>query len=185
MLTTANEIGGVVSSDEKRRSYAESSRSWFIPGVADHRHMIADGIFLLDGDYAASLESDEDETKEHVNVTNITTAAEVEKDNKKASKSGKVHPIASELDVNPDFEPEQTKSRMNNAARSGSTKASKKAHARVDNTIPDRLHNGSIGNSLTKRLVIEMLKLPLRILSILLMVLTWVETKLRSILDSI
>mmetsp|Transcript_13089 Transcript_13089/g.27517 ORF Transcript_13089/g.27517 Transcript_13089/m.27517 type:complete len:132 (-) Transcript_13089:1128-1523(-) len=45
MLTMANEIGGVMASDGKRRQLATESRSWNYPGVVDHRRMIESGIF--------------------------------------------------------------------------------------------------------------------------------------------
>lgn len=47
MLTTANEIGGVLASDEKRRQYAIESRSWKCHGIANHERMVAENIFVL------------------------------------------------------------------------------------------------------------------------------------------
>eukprot|EP00985_Skeletonema_marinoi_P018534 scaffold10388_cov115-Skeletonema_marinoi.AAC.4 len=47
MLTTANEIGGVLASDEKRRQYAIESRSWKYHGIANHERMVAENIFAL------------------------------------------------------------------------------------------------------------------------------------------
>jgi len=47
MLTTANEIGGVLASDEKRRQYARESRSWKYHGIANHERMVEDNIFAL------------------------------------------------------------------------------------------------------------------------------------------
>ncbi|KAK1742315.1 ubiquitin-conjugating enzyme E2 [Skeletonema marinoi] len=47
MLTTANEIGGVLASDEKRRQYAIESRSWKYHGIANHERMVEDNIFAL------------------------------------------------------------------------------------------------------------------------------------------
>lgn len=47
MLTTANEIGGVLASDEKRRQYAIESRSWKYYGIANHERMVAENIFEL------------------------------------------------------------------------------------------------------------------------------------------
>ena len=47
MLTTANEIGGVLASDEKRRQYAIESRLWKCHGVANHERMVAENIFAL------------------------------------------------------------------------------------------------------------------------------------------
>ena len=47
----ANEIGGVVSSDDRRREYATASRSWILPGVVNHgQKMVMSGIFPLDDD---------------------------------------------------------------------------------------------------------------------------------------
>jgi hypothetical protein len=58
MLTLANEIGGMMSSDERRRWYAKESRVWrqsysYLCGngvgegvvVVDHVHMVASGVF--------------------------------------------------------------------------------------------------------------------------------------------
>ena len=45
----ANEIGGVMSSDDRRREYATASRSWILPGVVNHgQKMVMSGIFPLD-----------------------------------------------------------------------------------------------------------------------------------------
>ncbi len=44
MLTTANEIGGLNSSDEMREKFAWSSRSWRL-GCFDHGKMVKDGLF--------------------------------------------------------------------------------------------------------------------------------------------
>ena len=47
----ANEIGGVMSSDDRRREYATASRSWILPGVVNHgQKMVMSGIFPLDDD---------------------------------------------------------------------------------------------------------------------------------------
>lgn len=56
MLTTANEIGGVLASDEKRRQYAIESRSWKCHGIANHERMVAENIFVLQ-----NLDSDGDD----------------------------------------------------------------------------------------------------------------------------
>ena len=44
MLTTANEIGGLHSSDEMREKFALSSRKWKL-GCFDHGRMVQDGLF--------------------------------------------------------------------------------------------------------------------------------------------
>lgn len=174
MLTQANEIGGVTSTDEKRRSYAESSRSWFLPGVADHRQMVADGMFLLDDDEMETIQVDptdntqtttpkvHDELNENVQKTKVAKSNEEipAPNGSTADKTGSKTKRSKSNKINP--------------------KAAKKApHVDVQNAIDN------VERTLTKRLVIEMLKLPLRMLSIVLMLLTLMESKLRSILDSI
>ena len=47
MITTANEIRGVVTLGEQRRWYAGGSSEWQIPWVVDHGRMVAAGIFPL------------------------------------------------------------------------------------------------------------------------------------------
>ena len=186
MLTTANEIGGVTSSDEKRRDYAQSSRSWFLPGVADHRRMLEDGVFSIhdyDGDDLRTMESDE------LHGTETALVAKNENpDRKPTAKTDNSHSSDllsySELDVDAiSAKPKKTKSQKRSQAGSKASKK-KRPNLAADN-VPDIVHNDTVSRSITKRFFVEMLKLPLRILSILLMILSIVESKLRSILDNI
>ena len=172
MLTTANEIGGLVTSDDKRRSYAESSRSWFLPGIADHRQMVTDGIFSLDEDDTDDLTVDDLAPLNKQPITRPASTEDV--------------PIECEADEETSVvlndHPKKTKS---NKSYDITTKASKKSkHTEIGNAsgTPNK---HITKKSLTKRLVVEILKLPLRLFSILLMLLTMVESKLRNILDSL
>ena len=63
MLTTANEIGGVQASDDRRREYAIASRTWIYPGVVNHGKMVQDGIFPLGG---ANKEDDDNDSQEQL-----------------------------------------------------------------------------------------------------------------------
>lgn len=153
MLTTANEIGGVNSSDEKRRSYADSSRSWFIPGVADHRKMTADGIFSFEKDDVHTLQED----------------------------------ATPETEMTPKEEQDYVQKNILHTKREKAKKAkgskSKKTELGTDNA--PSIHNHTTERTITKMILIEMLKLPLRILSIIVLLLTLIESKLRSNLDGI
>ena len=174
MLTQANEIGGVTSTDEKRRSYAESSRSWFLPGVADHRQMVADGMFLLDDDEMETIQVDPTDNTQ-------TTTPKVHNELNENVQKTQVAKSNMEIPAHNDSSTDKTGSKTK---RSKSNKINPKAakktpHVDVQNAIDN------VERTLTKRLVIEMLKLPLRMLSIVLMLLTLMESKLRSILDSI
>ncbi|KAL7507414.1 hypothetical protein ACHAXN_004604 [Cyclotella atomus] len=164
MLTTANEIGGVNSSDDKRRSYAESSRSWFIPGVADHRQMVADGIFLFEEDGVHTLQDASPETE----LTPLAEEQDIVRNNTSTSNDSDID----ELRI------KRTKTLKAKASKS------KKAEKGTDDA-PSVIHNHTSERTMTKMLMIEMLKLPLRILSIILLLLTLIESKLRSIIDGI
>ena len=172
MLTTANEIGGIASSDEKRKDYAESSRSWFLPGVADHRRMLTDGVFSIDDD----REGDELDM-------NKTMALDEKPGRERVTKADKQHSEYELADNTILDKPKKTKSRKRSQA--GSKVAEKSEPNSTGDIVLGIIHNETVGRSLTKRFFIEMLKLPLRMISILLMILTILETKLRGILDNI
>jgi hypothetical protein len=161
MLTTANEIGGVNSSDEKRRSYADSSRSWFIPGVVDHRKMTADDIFSFEEDGVHTLE---DATPD----TEMTPKEEQDYVQKNISTSR---------------DPATDVHTKSEGAKKTKSSKSKKTELGADNA--PSIHNHTTERTITKMILIEMLKLPLRILSIIVLLLTLIESKLRSILDEI
>lgn len=185
MLTQANEIGGVTSSDEKRRSYAENSRSWFLPGVVDHRQMVTDGIFLLDENDVGTTETDLVEDSETINTLvdeepneNVYTA--------KAAKSVEKTFSSSISPTNTIDKPKPKKSKSKKV--SASTRSSRVSKEVLDldaNDVPSSINNCTAEKTLSKRLCIELLKLPLRMLSLVLMLLTSIEAKLRSILDDI
>ena len=168
MLTTANEIGGVSASDEKRREYAESSRTWKLPGVVDHGRMISEGIFpLLNADREGddAMNDDGMSDGERGNVPSEEDVAKVERQPSQGG-TGADHSSAKQI-------------------KSKSSKQSK--HSTEDASILATQTNEGQGliPLLLKRTLIESLKLPLRILSLILMSLTVLESRLRHILDNI
>ncbi|KAL3803404.1 hypothetical protein HJC23_009368 [Cyclotella cryptica] len=184
MLTASNEIGGVVASDEKRKSYAQSSRSWCLPGIVDHRQMVADGIFSFNKDTTKALEPDDTKQIETGNEmpvdTDESTKQTQAKHQKQTIKSH--HPSSVEVSL------VVTKS---NKAKASKTMVLKASHHKFSTnaTSPEACALDTINEnivhqrSLTKRLVIEIIKLPLRVLSTLLILLSLVESKLTGILD--
>ena len=186
MLTTANEIGGVASSDENRKSYAQSSRSWFLPGVADHRQMLTDGIFTTSENVTDVVE---ESNEMRVNESYTTAHTDDEPHGKRAMQSAKCSKrnpersgvSSAKLDTQADIpiiKRNKPKSRKKKATALAKNAASSK-------DISHTINNDKVERTIAKQLVIEMLKLPLRILSILLMILTILESKLRSALDGI
>lgn len=186
MLTTANEIGGVASSDENRKSYAQSSRSWFLPGVADHRQMLMDGIFTTSENITDVVE---ESNEMEVNESYTTPHTEDEPHGKRAMLSAKCSgrnpkrsgTSSAKLDTQaatPIIKRNKPKSQKKKATALAKKSASSKD---VSHTV----NNDKVERTIAKQLVIEILKLPLRILSILLMILTILESKLRSALDGL
>ena len=186
MLTTANEIGGVASSDENRKSYAQSSRSWFLPGVADHRQMLMDGIFTTSENVTDVVE---ESNEMEVNESYTTTHTDDEPHGKRAMPSGKCSgrnpkrsgTSSAKLDTQaatPIIKRNKPKSQKKKATALAKNSASSKDVSHTTN-------NDKVEKTIAKQLVIEILKLPLRILSILLMILTILESKLRSALDGL
>ena len=173
MLTTANEIGGVNASEERRREYAQESRSWRYPGI-DHAKMIdIDGIFPLLGVEDADCDDEEeiDTNKEEkveqcddsVAVSNNPSTAIKRKRKKSAAKSKST---------------KATHGETNRSKRE--TTSSEAAVSRDDNN-----NDYEMLPFLIKRLIIEVLKLPLRIVFILMKLLGIVEYCLKAIINSL
>jgi ubiquitin-protein ligase len=187
MLTTANEIGGVEASDEKRRKYADSSRSWCLPGVADHRRMLQDGIFSMDREDTESAQNVEDVSEsldtavDKQTESSIDTLMENVTANKRTTKAGKEQRKSSASNNSLSSDVAFVTVRKTKTQNSKATNKASKNNTQV--LVATKVEN--IQKSLTKRFVIEMLKLPLRVLSVLLMLLTMLESKLRSILESL
>ena len=51
-----------MASDDRRREYATASRSWILPGVADHGQMVMSGIFPFDDDECDEEDASMDDT---------------------------------------------------------------------------------------------------------------------------
>ncbi|KAL7525353.1 hypothetical protein ACHAXR_000967, partial [Thalassiosira sp. AJA248-18] len=94
MLTMANEIGGVMASEETRRRYARESRSWRSPGVVDHGQMVAAEIFPLCPSEDASILDDNAEEK-----MDDTISIEGNSDPSKSEKTQGASQIPSESDL--------------------------------------------------------------------------------------
>ncbi len=127
MLTTANEIGGVLASDEKRRQYAIESRSWKFPGIVNHERMVAENIFV-----SHSLQTDEDnnndcEEKTDADESNIVNnaGASNELNSGEDLKGAKNNDIPSGGDITTDLPP-STEHVKDAPKRASVTKKSKK-----------------------------------------------------------
>jgi len=232
MLTTANEIGGVVASDERRGEYAVASRSWKSVGVVDHGRMVEEGMFPL----RKSMEDDLMEGVEEEEEDDVVVVP-AEKPMESSSHSVKVAPQQQHQSL-PDGSMEQSSSPE---TRTKASKKQKKNHVSVEQpSVPENrtksskkqkkrhhLHHAQIIQSpitdaakatkkirskavaaqaspkydaessngqkqqrgflsmFLKRIIIEMLKLPLRILSVLLRILGKIESQLMAILDNL
>jgi len=234
MLTMANEIGGVMASDGKRRQLATESRSWNYPGVVDHRRMIESGIFpWSDGKNVSShadnipLESDDknaadigdadvaltkklrknafvgpaqqrsNECENQSSGQNIDEQeksmdqkdVKISKSSKRQRKERVVGGNQTTTLSNPKTASKQSKNsgRNRNKSSAAGSKKSRIGSAEMQKEMQPRdLPNPTtVSSSLTKYLIVEMIKLPLRVLSILLRVLTILESRLRSLLDSL
>ena len=159
MLTTANEIGGVSASDDKRREYAESSQDWQLPGVVDHGRMISEGMFPLLSADREGCDTMNDENMSHCEGGNLPFRQPSE------DAKGADHPSTNQI----------------------KSKGSKQSKLSTEETIPATQPSESLGliPLLLKRTLIESLKLPLRILSLILMIMNAIESRLRHILDNI
>ena len=186
MLTTANEIGGVASSDENRKSYAQSSRSWFLPGVADHRQMLMDDIFTTSENVTDVVE---ESNEMEVNESYTTPHTDDEPHGKRAMQSAKCsgrnpeRSDASSAKLDTQADRPITKRNKPKSRKKKATALAKNAASSKD--ISHTINNDKVERTIAKQLMIEILKLPLRILSILLMILTILESKLRSALDGL
>lgn len=214
MLTTANEIGGLLSTDEKRRQYALESRSWRCPGVANHRRMVEEGIFPL-------RQEVEDESVDPIAVANDDSRVELQDTSTEGNGEQQHSMVDSESNdsTSPDSLPinkqsqsakrvkntddSQTKHAGGHTAMTKSAKAdpkyakarkvanmmagikSQSDDARVIQTPANLEEQPGMVLVILKLFIVEVLKLPLRALSILLRVLSRVESTLRSILDSV
>lgn len=236
MLTTANEIGGVLATDEKRKEYALQSRSWKLNGIANHEKMVADGIFTLHN--SGQLKEEDDD--ENNNEGKISSADESTAVNKLCEVGNQEECTASNSEQHVDkdlphyndasiHEKDATKkkakkrekksSTTNNLGDESSSNATSKTESKRStsvkkkgkrqrkstdyHTIPTMKHyeegkealsnevdensrnNNNIVTVVMKRLLVEILKFPLRILATLLRILDRLEKKLRSFLDSI
>ena len=186
MLTTANEIGGVMASDDRRREYATASRSWILPGVVDHGQMVMSGIFPLDDDNECDeVDASTDDT---VDISLQGKKMEAIKSEPKQQSSVHVPPQLhdDDIDASPDSTA-KTKQPSNSSKASKQKKSAikRKAAKTNDNAVVAKNRiEGEILPYLFKRIIIEMLKLPLRVVSILLKALIRIESYLRAILDS-
>ncbi|KAL3781358.1 hypothetical protein HJC23_013442 [Cyclotella cryptica] len=184
MLTAANEIGGVMASDEKRKSHAQTSRSWCLPGIVDHRQMVADGIFSSNKDTTKTLEPDDTkqiETRNEMPVdTDEINKPTQAKHQKQTIKSH--HPSSVEVALAA-AKSKKAKASKTMVSKASNPKLSTKATSPEDCALDTINENIVHQRSLTKRLVIEIIKLPLRVLSTLLILLSLVESKLTGILD--
>lgn len=235
MLTTANEIGGVLATDEKRKEYALQSRSWKLNGIANHEKMVAEGIFTLHN--SGQLKEEDDD--ENNNEGKISPADESTAVNKLCEMCNQEECTASNSEQHVDkdlphyndasiHEKDATKkkakkrkkksSTTNNLGDESSSNATSKTESKRTSvkkkgkrqrkstdyhTIPTMKHyeegkealsnevdensrnNNNIVTVVMKRLLVEILKFPLRILATLLRILDRLEKKLRSFLDSI
>lgn len=187
MLTAANEIGGVVASDEKRRSYADKSRSWCLPGVVDHGRMVADGIFSVNKDITECLELNDSKQNE----TSLEMPVDTDEMNNQIDAKLNGHMTRSNLPPSVDVafvaakskKAKPTKRSRTTVVKSPGAKSSKKAISPEDRVLDAEDVNTPLQRSMTKWLVIEIIKLPLRILSILVMLISLLESKLMGILD--
>lgn len=193
MLTTANEIGGVMASSERRMRYAGESRSWRSPGIVDHGCMVAEGLFPLcqvgDNPMAAVVDP----------VVNEEVSMDEATDKSVEGKSGgavnnmpqhAVHVQPPSNDVAANLENKEPVNdtteviKKQKKAKSKTTKVAEARNTRNDGSSNLQEQHGT-PPTLLKLLVVEMLKLPLRILSILLQILSVVESQLRAILDNL
>ena len=239
MLTTANEIGGVLASDEKRRQYAIESRSWKCHGVANHERMVAENIFSLHN-LESDEKDDENDCDEEANSdeSDIANSNDVSDEVAENHKQAIDEPMSSlsienEKDVSLQSLTEKKKSKTKKHPNKGKkrkqksalpsivsndeeptkrTSKKKKSSSKKKSTVTDNQSNDEAPithtvvkekkrnrkratdikvqerdqNILTivlKRLLIEMLKLPLRVLAILIRILDRFETYMRAILD--
>jgi len=183
MLTTANEIGGVNTSEERRREYAQASRSWRYPGVVDHSKMIEiDGIFPLLSVEDADCDDDEVSSNNELVDTN---------EEEKVDQCDTIIDSVKVANTDPST---AVKRKKKKSAKSKSAKATdgKTSRSKTETTSSEAAVSRDDNNNdyevlpfLIKRLIIEVLKLPLRIVFILMKLLGIVEYCLKAIINSL
>jgi ubiquitin-protein ligase len=229
MLTTANEIGGVLATDDKRKEYALQSRSWKFNGIANHEKMVAEGIFTMHTDSGQLKEEDGEKNNEgkisssadestanklcematheecttsnnteqyagrdlsHHNNASIDEKAVVPPTKKKAKKRKKKSMTTNLGDESSSNTTSKTEGKKRKPIKKG--RRQRKSTADYHDSIPTMQHfeankealsnedvesrsnNNSSNNIVTvmlKRLLIEILKVPLRVLATLLRIL--------------
>jgi len=181
MLTTANEIGGVNASEERRREYAQASRSWRYPGV-DHAKMInIDGIFPLLSVQDADCDDDE--------VSSDNELVETNEEEKVERCDTSIDSVAVSNNPSPSVKRKKKSAKSKSAkATDGKTSRAKRETSSSEAAVSRDDNNNNDYEMLPfliKRLIIEVLKLPLRIVFILMKLLGIVEYCLKAIINSL
>lgn len=233
MLTTANEIGGVLATDEKRKEYALQSRSWKFNGIANHEKMVAEGIFTLHNSGQLKEEDDDSNNEKKISSVDESTAVNklceidtqeeyttsntehTDKDDasmhekdvtkkkaKKRKKKSATTNLGDESSSNgatskTEYKRRSTSVKKGKRQRKSTTdyhdsiptmqhfEANKEALSNEEGVESRSNNNTNIVTIMLKRLLVEILKVPLRILATLLRILDRLEKQLRSFLDSI
>lgn len=203
MLTFANEIGGMMSTDERRRLYAKESRVWRVcyPGgngdgavVVDHVHMVASGIFTpslttpaiptTEGGRPYDIEVNSSSCTQYLQSQSDLPVANIIYPQAKAGKSfrsAQANQMKSSIihDGTRPYKGSKTAKAAgiaNTGLQTGQELASKKA-------VTSGHHLESNFNGVYIRLMVAVLKLPLRVLSALLKVFGSILSCLRNIID--
>ena len=223
MLTLANEIGGMMSSDERRRWYAKESRVWrqsysYLCSngggegvvVVDHVHMVASGDFTPSTTAPGmtmrrTTEDDDDSLSSPIdNENNNNNEQEASMNELKGlacyaeGESSEINNLASlctrtqpKCDIPKAFviPPQEEAAKSSRAAKIKQNKRKSSTFPRSSSnkraTTEQQLKGRIISNIIFKRLIVEVLKLPLQILSVVLKVLCEVESCLRAIFDMV
>lgn len=221
MLTLANEIGGMMSSDERKRWYAKESRVWqqsysYLCGngggegvvVVDHVHMVASGVFRPSSTAPGmttrkTTEDDDNSLSSPIdNENNNNNEQEASMNEFKSlacyaeGESSEINDLASlctrtqpKCNIPKAFviPPKEEAAKSSRAAKIKQNKRKSSTFLRSSSnrraTTEQQLKGRIISNIMFKRLIVEVLKLPLQILSIVLKVLCEVESCLRAIID--
>jgi hypothetical protein len=226
MLTTANEIGGVLATDEKRKEYALQSRSWKFNGIANHEKMVAEGIFTM---HSSGLKEEDDEKNNEGKISSSADESTVNKlcemgtqeectsnieqhadrddasihgkdavvpilvhspSKKKAKKRKKKSTPTNLGDESSSNTTSKTENKRSTSVKKG--KRQRKSTADYHDSIPTTKHfeakealsnedvesrsnNNNIVTIILKRLLIEILKVPLRVLATILRILDRLE----------
>jgi ubiquitin-protein ligase len=198
MLTTANEIGGVLASEEKRRQYALASRSWKCNGIANHERMVAENTFVLDrlDDYNDKNFCVEEKRPPMEFIGNSSCESSELLDIQEEDLKCEIHDAHSSKETvddpsNPGIHKKESSKHVKSVK-----KKKKKTKKPKDLKVPTTSHlatakhlpkndNHNIVTIVLKKLLVEILKLPLRVLATTLRFLDRLEKYLRAILDSI